>query len=70
MDGVPTAIGVKAWSHQVIQNILTNEKYMGDALLGKTYVTDCISKKVRKNNGEAFKTGTGNSITPRCILPL
>ena len=36
----------------VIQRILTNEKYMGDALLQKTYVTDCITKKTRKNNGE------------------
>ena len=36
----------------VIQRILTNEKYTGDALLQKTYVTDCITKKSRKNNGE------------------
>lgn len=36
----------------VIQRILTNEKYMGDAILQKTYVTDCITKKTRKNNGE------------------
>ncbi len=36
----------------VIQRILTNEKYRGDALLQKTYVTDCITKKTRKNNGE------------------
>ena len=27
-------------------------KYAGDALLQKTFITDCISKKVRKNNGE------------------
>ena len=51
-DEVPTASGIQGWSYQVIRNILTNEKYMGDALLGKTYVTDCISKKVRKNRGE------------------
>ena len=51
-DGIPTAEGIKAWSRQVIRNILTNEKYIGDALLQKTYITDCISKKVRKNNGE------------------
>ena len=49
---VPTAKGVRAWSHQVIRNILTNEKYIGDALLQKTYVTDCISKQVKKNQGE------------------
>ena len=51
-EGLPTARGVKTWSHQVIRNILTNEKYIGDALLQKTYITDCISKKVKKNRGE------------------
>jgi hypothetical protein len=51
-DGVPTAQGVKGWSYQVIRNILANEKYAGDALLQKTYTTDCISKRVRKNQGE------------------
>ena len=51
-DGIPTAEAVKAWSRQVIRNILTNEKYIGDALLQKTYVTDCISKKVVKNQGD------------------
>lgn len=51
-DNVPTAQGVVFWSPAIIHNILTNEKYIGDALLQKTYVTDCISKKVKKNQGE------------------
>ena len=51
-DHVPTARGIQRWSYQVIHNILTTERYIGDALLGKTYVLDCISKEVRKNNGE------------------
>ena len=51
-DGIPTSEGIKGWSYQVIQNILTNEKYIGDALLLKTYVTDPISKKVVKNLGD------------------
>lgn len=51
-DGIPTAEAVQGWSYQVIRNILTNEKYYGDALLQKTYTTDCISKKVVKNLGE------------------
>ena len=51
-DGIPTAQGVECWSSAIIHNILTNEKYMGDALLLKTYVTDCITKKVKKNMGE------------------
>lgn len=40
------------WKNNKILNILTNEKYTGDALLQKTYIIDCISKKSRKNNGE------------------
>ncbi len=51
-DGISTAKGVKAWSHQVVHSILYNEKYIGDALLQKTFVTDCITKQVKKNNGE------------------
>ena len=51
-ENVPTAQGVESWSPAIIHNIRTNEKYIGDALLQKTYVTDCISKKVKKNQGE------------------
>lgn len=41
-----------AWQIEIVKSILVNEKYSGDALLQKTYVTDCITKKTRKNNGE------------------
>lgn len=51
-DHIPTAEGVQAWSYQVLHNILLNEKYMGDALMQKTYTIDCISKTVKKNEGE------------------
>ena len=51
-DNIPTSQKVERWSSAVIHNILTNEKYMGDALLQKTYITDCITKKVKKNMGE------------------
>lgn len=51
-DRIPTAKGVTTWSHQVVHSILCNEKYIGDALLQKTYITDCITKQVKKNNGE------------------
>lgn len=40
------------WSHSTLQNLLTNERYAGDALNQKTITTDCISKKVIKNRGE------------------
>ena len=51
-DGLPTPMGRTVWQASVVQSILSNEKYKGDALLGKTYVEDCISKKVRVNAGE------------------
>lgn len=41
-----------SWQIEIVKSILVNEKYSGDALLQKTYVTDCITKKTRKNNGE------------------
>ena len=51
-DEIKAPGGKTAWSPQMVRNILANEKYCGDALLQKTYITDCISKKVKKNNGE------------------
>ena len=43
------------WRTSTIQSILENERYCGDMLLQKTFITDPISKKVRKNNGELPK---------------
>jgi site-specific DNA recombinase len=51
-DGVPTARGVKAWSTEVIQSILKNERYTGDALLQKWYKEGCLTKNCKRNNGE------------------
>ena len=50
--GIATKGSNAQWKNNKILNILTNEKYTGDALLQKTYIIDCISKKSRKNNGE------------------
>ena len=50
-DEVPYLEG-KEWSVTTIRNMLSNEKYCGDALLQKTFVEDCISKRVVKNTGQ------------------
>ena len=42
----------KEWSLSTIENILKNEKYCGDVLLQKTFISDCISRKVIKNVGQ------------------
>lgn len=51
-DGVLTARGNTRWHDSAIRRILENEKYMGDALLQKTYTVDFLNKKRSKNNGE------------------
>ena len=45
-----TPSGKGTWHNRTVQSILTNEKYKGDAILNKTYITDCISKKEKVNN--------------------
>lgn len=51
-EGYQTATGNKHWSASQVRNILTNEKYKGDALLQKSYITDFLTKKQIKNEGE------------------
>lgn len=50
-DGVLTATGRSEWCASVIEKMLSNEKYMGDALLQKTYTVDFLTKKRIKNTG-------------------
>lgn len=51
-DGIPTPMRKEIWRVSAIQSILRNEKYKGDAILQKTFVTDFLTKKVKKNEGE------------------
>ena len=50
-DGICTARGNPRWHDSTVRKILENEKYMGDALLQKTYTIDFLNKKRGKNNG-------------------
>lgn len=52
-DGIPTPTGSGRWVPGTIQSIISNEKYAGNAVLNKTYVVDCLSKKVKRNDGKA-----------------
>jgi len=49
--GVCTVFG-KKWTAVRISEILSNEKYIGDAVLQKRYVNNHIEKRLVKNNGE------------------
>ena len=54
-QGALNAIGKQEWTIKNLLSILSNEKYCGDALLQKTFIQDCISKKVIQNNGQLPK---------------
>lgn len=49
--GIKTATGNDNWHTTVIEKMLRNEKYMGDALLQKTYTVDFMTKKKVINKG-------------------
>lgn len=51
-DGIKTKLGKDKWQHNVIVSILTNEKYTGNALLGKTWKPDVLTKYRQKNDGK------------------
>ncbi len=51
-DGIKTVRGKAKWNDGVIRGMLRNEKYIGDALLQKTYIADLFTRQSKKNNGE------------------
>lgn len=54
-DGIKTVRGHENWSYSVIEGMLQNEKYIGDALLQKTYIADIFTHQSKKNMGELPK---------------
>jgi hypothetical protein len=51
-SGIPTPAGKAVWHCGVVESILTNEKYKGDAVLQKTFTTNFLTKKMKINEGE------------------
>lgn len=52
---IKTASGKDVWSKSVIQEMLCNEKYMGDCMLQKYFTEDYLSGKKAKNIGQRDK---------------
>ena len=48
---IPAAKG-GTWGYSVVDHILSNEKYTGDALCQKTFIKDVLNKKQVKNMGQ------------------
>lgn len=51
-EGYITVTGKTVWHSSTIQQVLTNVKYKGDALLQKYYIADFLTKKPVVNKGE------------------
>lgn len=69
-DAILTAAGKSKWRSETLKKILQNEKYIGDALLQKTYTVDFLSKKRVKNNGivpQYYVENSHEAIIPRDI---
>lgn len=70
-DGILTGAGKTKWWTSTINKILRNEKYIGDALLQKTYTTDFLNKTRVKNNGivpQYYVEGNHEAIIPKDIF--
>lgn len=67
-EGILTVTGKNGWHATVIHKMLSNEKYMGDALLQKTYTVDFLMKKRVLNKGivpQYYIEGNHPAIVPR-----
>lgn len=70
-DGILTGAGKPKWHTSTINKILRNEKYIGDALLQKTYTTDFLNKTRVKNTGivpQYYVEGNHEAIIPKEIF--
>lgn len=66
-DGFETGAGREKWWPGVVERITDNEKYMGDALLQKTYTEDYLTKKRTRNVGQLQQFYVSDCLEP--IIP-
>lgn len=57
--------GKAAWSRETISKILTNEKYVGDVILGKTQVVDGVQVKSSDTRSQVRMKNHHPAIIPR-----
>ena len=63
-EGVETPCGGEKWHANSVKSILQSEKYMGAALLQKTYTIDFLTKRQIANNGAVAQYYVENSHPP------
>ena len=50
--GIKTVTGKSEWSTSTIDRMLSNEKYIGEVLMQKTYTSDFLTGRREKNEGQ------------------
>ena len=50
--GIKTVTGKTKWSTSTIDRMLNNEKYVGEVRMQKTYISDLLTGKRKKNEGQ------------------
>jgi hypothetical protein len=71
-DDIPSLLGGE-WTAKRVREILRNEKYTGNALLQKTYISDYLTKRKIVNHGELpqyFVTQTHEAIIDQDTFDL
>ena len=62
-DSAPPPNGIR-WGQKAVRYILSNEKYIGDLLLQKEFISDHLSKKKTKNCGQLNQYYVENNHEP------
>lgn len=60
----PKRFGNPQWNPSAIEYILKNERYMGDAILQKTYTTETLPFRRKRNKGELARYYVENANRP------
>ena len=60
-EGVPKRYDQKTWYLSAIDYVLNNERYMGDSLLQKSYTTETLPFRKKRNHGEKAQYYVENS---------
>ena len=60
-EGIPRRYSQKKWYASTIKYILTNERYMGDALLQKSFTTETLPFRKVMNKGQMMQYYVENS---------
>lgn len=63
-DGIRRKHGNDRWHHSTVDYVLNNERYMGDALLQKSFTTETLPFRKVRNHGEQPKYYVENSNPP------